>query len=335
MDIRSTYGEKGRKKQVALFVGATSGLGLEAMKKWIFLLGEEGGKIYFVGRNKEVGEEIIEDFRRHHAHVPVTFIHSPDLSLLSESARVADIVASKESHLNLIVLSQGELDLSDAPTLTPEGLDRKLSLNVYSRYLIARRLIPLLLKSYEYEQSTEVNRRAMAFSPPRVISIFSPGFEGPINEDDLSLSKPENYSMKQCIIQSAAMNSLMMEQLSNMYPGLGWIHVYPGIVRTNITRNMPEWIKTTAPVVGLFVAEKAAEVKEGIAYLATRKRAGLQLVDWHGMSWDSRDGESHGNLWDVGLGKYLGTGGKWWREGLAEKIWQHQEEVEKRVLGEQ
>lgn len=37
-------------KPVAVFVGATSGLGLMAMRKWVELIDDVGGRVYFVGR---------------------------------------------------------------------------------------------------------------------------------------------------------------------------------------------------------------------------------------------------------------------------------------------
>lgn len=65
-----------------------------------------------------------------------------DLSLLSETARAADEVAARGRSLDAIVCCAGVFALR-AET-TADGLERAYVLNYLSRYLLVRRLLPLL-----------------------------------------------------------------------------------------------------------------------------------------------------------------------------------------------
>lgn len=50
----------------------------------------------------------------------------------------------------------------------------------YSRIRTVQQLLPLL--------------NSAAATSPRVISVLAPGYEEPLNEDDLDLAVPENWS---------------------------------------------------------------------------------------------------------------------------------------------
>lgn len=65
-----------------------------------------------------------------------------DLSLLRETARAADEVAAWGEQLDAIVCCAGVFALRAEPTA--EGLERAFVLNYLSRYLLVRRLLPLL-----------------------------------------------------------------------------------------------------------------------------------------------------------------------------------------------
>ncbi|MGK5684362.1 hypothetical protein [Actinoplanes sp. URMC 104] len=65
-----------------------------------------------------------------------------DPSLLSETARVADEVAARGTRLSAIVCCAGVL--APRAAHTAEGLERAFVLNHLSRYLLVRRLLPLL-----------------------------------------------------------------------------------------------------------------------------------------------------------------------------------------------
>ena len=115
------------------------------------------------------------------------------------------------------------------PAETSEGLDKLFALRYYSRMRFIQNLMPLL------EQA----------EPARVVSVFGGGFEASIKKEDLDLK--HNYSVVSCALHSITMTSLAMEHLAatKQSSALSFIHVFPGIVGTNIyTNSFPVPIST-------------------------------------------------------------------------------------------
>lgn len=114
--------------------------------------------------------------------------------------------------------------------VSPEGLDRKFTLNYYSRMRFISNLQPLL--------------RSASTHPPhfsRSLSILGAGHENPINLDDIELKT--TFSGAKCADHSTMMNDLMVEEFARREPGTTFIHSFPGIVNTGIARELPLWAR--------------------------------------------------------------------------------------------
>src|SRR6266545_4818167 len=68
-----------------------------------------------------------------------------DLALLRDTAHVADEIARRTDRLDAVMLCAGVL--STVAEWTDENLERGLVLNYLSRYLLLRRLLPLLAQA--------------------------------------------------------------------------------------------------------------------------------------------------------------------------------------------
>lgn len=123
--------------RVSLVTGGTGGIGRAVAMR----LARGGDRVLFVGRSPERGAEVLAALRRVGRQADHIFLPA-DLSLLGETARVAEEVARQTDRLNAAVFCAGIL--STVPEWTDEGLERNLVLNYLSRYLLVRRLLPLL-----------------------------------------------------------------------------------------------------------------------------------------------------------------------------------------------
>lgn len=110
-------------------------------------------------------------------------------------------------------------------TETTEGLDKKFSLNYYSRMRFTHNLLPLLNAA-----ASESN------SVSRVVSILSVGREGSLFEDDLELKR--NYSLPACEAHTATMTDFSFEELAKQNPATAFVHTFPGTVKTSMAANM-------------------------------------------------------------------------------------------------
>src|SRR6187402_3445580 len=97
---------------------------------------------------------------------------------------------------------------------SPEGLDRKFTLNFYSRMRFITNLLPLL-------------RTAARTTPnfSRSVSILGAGREGHINLDDLDLKS--TFSGVSCAAHTIVMNDFMVEEFAAREPGTTFIHSFP------------------------------------------------------------------------------------------------------------
>lgn len=91
---------------VAVFVGATSGIGMYTLKE--FVKDSNAPKIYFVGRSQDAGSLITKELKALNSQGEYKFIKA-DVSLIKVVDDVCRDIKSKESAINLLVLSQGTL----------------------------------------------------------------------------------------------------------------------------------------------------------------------------------------------------------------------------------
>ena len=104
--------------------------------------------------------------------------------------------------------------------VTNEGLDLCLAIQYYSRMRLTTNLSPLLRGS----------------SHPRILSVQNGGSEQAINELDIGLQDPKNYSWSSAVSHISTMTSLSFSHLSELpeNKNITFIHSAPGLVRTEI-----------------------------------------------------------------------------------------------------
>jgi short-subunit dehydrogenase len=101
----------------AVFVGATSGIGLATLKQFAKYV--NAPKAFIIGRNKEKGSEIIDDLKTINSSGTYVFIQG-EFSLIKEvdriSAEIKKHVAEEEkgeNHIDIICMSTNYLSLGE------------------------------------------------------------------------------------------------------------------------------------------------------------------------------------------------------------------------------
>ena len=91
---------------VAVFVGATSGVGETSLKQ--FAKHARQPRVYFIGRSQEAGERIAAECKALNSEGEYIFIQA-DTSLIRTIDDICQEVKSKEEAVNLLFLSTGSL----------------------------------------------------------------------------------------------------------------------------------------------------------------------------------------------------------------------------------
>lgn len=202
--------------RVAVFAGGTSGIG----KFTITELVKTGTSItiYLIGRKRsaERMQEFIAGLHIINAKARVIWTEG-DISLLSDTKRVCEIIKANESRVDLAFLSAGYAPMGNQE-LTPEGYDVSQALEYYTRILIAQLLLPLMAQS----------------SSPRVVFVGGGGMEqtSSIKLSALDLSKAGAPATYRAQSQCFAMGSVALEKLAEDNPDVTFVHSWPGFVNT-------------------------------------------------------------------------------------------------------
>ncbi|TKA78794.1 hypothetical protein B0A49_01686, partial [Cryomyces minteri] len=280
---QSNEGAKELTGLVGVFVGATSGIGESTVKE--LFKRTVRPRIYIVGRNADRGNRIVSELRSLNEGGEVIFIQR-DVSLLAHVDEVCKEIEQKEKKIHMLFLTAGFMSLRGRNE-TPEGIDKKMAVNYYSRMRFAINLMPLITAA------------SAASELSRVITVLAAGSEGDIRLDDLELK--HNFTLHACLAHCVVMSDFMVEELASRYPGTAFSHSYPGTVKTGIASELsgPSGISGGAGA----CRPEGLDVVDG---MKGEKGGGAYLLDW--------DGNAVG---DQGiLNKYR-------EQGLGPKVWEH------------
>ncbi|KAE8376143.1 hypothetical protein BDV26DRAFT_266285 [Aspergillus bertholletiae] len=299
---------------VALFVGATSGIGAATLKAFAKYACRP--RAYFVGRSQEAADRILAECRALNPEGEYIFI-SADVSLIRVVDEVCAQIRARESQLNVLFLSAGvpSLDRSE----TSEKLHLLAALNYYSRLRFMTRLLPLL-------QQTPYLRR--------VVTVGGGGLEGPLDPSDFSALHVPKEQLRGHL---CTVVTLGVEAVARTAPEVVFIHDYPGSVDTPLTRHLQgtgmvgdvEWISpeesgerhlylvTSARYPSVQGSESAVPSE-----MLARGATGDLGSGWYSVGWDGESASPEILAFLADLRE----------QGMGEQVWKHTEEVFRRIV---
>lgn len=206
-----------KKKKIALVTGATSGVGLSIAKALVL----QNYQVLIVGRNKEKGKEIELALNEHALCAKFVCL---DLANPNEVVRFSEELIKNYEHLDLLVNTAGVV--LPKRELTEEGLEKTFATGYISALILSVMLVKLLKRS----------------ESPRIVNV-SASEKSVLSEkldfDNLDFSK--NYNGFKTSLMTVHAKTVLMELLAEKFAPFG-IDVncfHPGIVRSQLTRNLP------------------------------------------------------------------------------------------------
>ncbi|KAL1984998.1 hypothetical protein VTN96DRAFT_8451 [Rasamsonia emersonii] len=180
----------------------------------------------------------------------------------------------------------------------------------------------------------------------RVVSVLDAGKESRLIESDLELR--HHHSTNNVIGHSNTMTVLAMEHLAKQYPSISFLHVFPGLVITNLAASDMSWpwsslVRYLRPLFA-FLAVPLEESGQRHLFCATSERYPPRFAVTRGEEGSSVAGEvARGSNGEKGSGVYsLNWDGELVRakdflaqyraRGMGETVWAHTLDVFERVL---
>ncbi|KAI0134008.1 hypothetical protein BJ170DRAFT_705498 [Xylariales sp. AK1849] len=305
---------------VAVFVGATSGIGEATLKN--FARYSRQPRAYFIGRSEDAAERILAECKTLNPAGEYTFIKA-DVSLIRVVDQVCDRIKAKETTINVLFLSQGVLSFDRSET--SEHLHLLASLNYYSRLRFIANLLPLL------RQDSSLRR---------ILTVGGGTLEGPLDVSDfpaLRVPRPELRGHLSTLI------TFGLEAIARTAPEVSFVHSYLGTVDTPLLRYMSE------DMLQLHVLLPVDESGERHLYLVTSARFPPAVKGGNNDSMHLKEevAVERGTNGEVGSGVYTAGPdcegptttvqdllGEMRCKGIVEEVWRHTEGEFERIDGQ-
>lgn len=219
--------------ETALVTGGTDGIG----KAIAVGLAHTGRCVVIVGRDADKGACVESEIRASTLNPHIYFVQA-DLSLVKEADRLADEVIRGCTTLSCLVHSAGIV--RGRRELTAEGIESNFAVNYVSRFALSQRLLPLLTASGRPSHRS------------RILVISGAAQHGTFDFDDVNMAS--RFSTVRAILQCCRANDAFTVELADRLASAGETRVTVnclkvGVVKTNIRRQFPAWMKLVVPLI--------------------------------------------------------------------------------------
>jgi NAD(P)-dependent dehydrogenase (short-subunit alcohol dehydrogenase family) len=215
-------------QRVAVVTGASSGIGLETAKN----LARMGWHVIGQGRDAERSAKAEAEIRAAAADGGKVDFLRANLSLMSETKRLADDIKARTGRINVLINNAG--GVRDRRYVTTEGTEETFSANHFAPFLLTRELMPLL----------EAAAADGAPGTVRVIAVSSLAYlqpTGGLNWGDLQHLEGD-FPASGVYCEAKLANQLFNIELERRVSGKGIVSqaLVPGIVHTNFASHGDE-----------------------------------------------------------------------------------------------
>lgn len=232
--------------QTALVTGCNSGLGYETMR----VLALRGAHVLGTGRTLEKAGEACASVEG--KTTPLALELSDFQSVVDCAARVGELGVG----LDMLILNAGINTFGSFEEVG--GIEKMFVVNYLGHFVLVNQLLPGMLAANSGRIVHVGSRSAYTRVPEQGIDFDNLRGEGAFNAMDA-------YG------RSKLANALFSLELARRLEGTGVTSnlIHPGLVKTNITRTAPAWLRTAFDLMGGVVAKTPAQGAATQVYVAT------------------------------------------------------------------
>ncbi|KAH8833127.1 hypothetical protein DL96DRAFT_1523444 [Flagelloscypha sp. PMI_526] len=319
---------KGQDRPVMVVLGGTQGIG--ASMATSFSQHTNGrAHIIILGRSQTNADKVLSTLLQS-SESQYEFVQC-DISSMATSRKVAKELADRLPKINFLCLTAGYQSFV-ARDETEEGIDRRLAVRYYSRWVFILTLVHLVQRAQEKGEATgilSISGSPATFWPAydkdgkvqrqtlfNRLLLMATGKMPKIQKDDLSFKKNPGVLT---ITAAGTYNDLALDSFADKNPTLSFVHCQPGYVITDglmVLNDLPHWYLKplgwlAVQILTRFVAISSSECAEYMLY---------GLFDSEGGSFSKN---KNGELTRLGKMTAASSGG----EEDKKVLWEHTKQI--------
>lgn len=227
--------------KTAVVTGGTDGIGRAVAAG----LASSGHRVIVIGRDPEKGRRVERELRDETRNGDVSFV-AADLALVRDTIRLARTIAPTD----IDVLVHGAGIVRGRRVLTDEGIESNFAVNYLARFVLTTHLLPSLATG------------------SRIVILGGAARSGEIQWDDPNLTR--GFGTLRAVKQFCRANDIFTVELARRLKSSTVTCLKIGVVKTNIRREFPGWMKVLVPLVlDPLIGKTPSEVASHVLALAT------------------------------------------------------------------
>ncbi|XP_061348010.1 dehydrogenase/reductase SDR family member FEY-like [Gastrolobium bilobum] len=224
-----------------IVTGSTSGIGLEIARQ----LAQSGAHVVMAVRNTKAAQELIQKWQNESAGLGIALnveVMVVDLLSLDSVARFAEAWNARSAPLHVLINNAGIFSIGEPQKFSKDGYEQHLQVNHLAPALLSILLLPSLMRG----------------SPSRIVNLNSVMHHiGFVDAEDMNVTSGKRKFSSMVGYSSSKLAQIMFSSvLHKRLPaeaGIGVLCVSPGIVQTNVARDLPKIVQAGYHLIPYFI----------------------------------------------------------------------------------
>ncbi|RDX93224.1 Retinol dehydrogenase 11 [Mucuna pruriens] len=224
-----------------IVTGSTSGIGLEIARQ----LAQSGAHVVMAVRNTKAAQELIQKWQidSEGLSIPLNVeVMQVDLLSLDSVARFAEAWNARSAPLHVLINNAGIFSIGEPQKFSKDGYEQHLQVNHLAPALISILLLPSLIRG----------------SPSRIVNVNSIMHHvGFIDTEDMNVTSGKRSFSSLVGYSSSKLAEVMFSSVLNKRlpaeAGISVLCVSPGIVQTNVARDLPKLVQAAYHLIPYFI----------------------------------------------------------------------------------
>ncbi|BAU02599.1 hypothetical protein LR48_Vigan10g046500 [Vigna angularis] len=224
-----------------IVTGSTSGIGLEIARQ----LAQSGAHVVMAVRNTKAAQELIQKWQIDSLGLSIPLnveVMQVDLLSLDSVVRFAEAWNARSVPLHVLINNAGIFSIGEPQKFSKDGYEQHLQVNHLAPALLSILLLPSLIRG----------------SPSRIVNVNSVMHHvGFVDTDDMNVTSGKRKFSSLVGYSSSKLAEIMFSSILNKRlpaeSGVSVLCVSPGIVQTNVARDLPKLVQAAYHLIPYFI----------------------------------------------------------------------------------